>query len=118
MSLSCSCDFDGDCSWYYTPPKDFSELKTSRRKRCTSCNTLIDIGATVASFGIERPVRSFVEEEIYGDDGMICMANKYLCEKCAGIYFSLDDLGFSCVAPDENMTELVEQYQHDYVGVI
>lgn len=114
MSLSCSCDSSEEYSWSYTPANDYSILETSRRKRCSSCNNLIDLGSTVALFQIERPVRTFIEESIY-DDGWIPLANKYLCEECADLYFSLQDLGFSCVAPDENMKDLIKLYQAEYV---
>jgi hypothetical protein len=41
------------------------------------------------------------------------------CEVCADLFFSLRELGFECVAPDENMRELVLEYaemQHQPTG--
>jgi len=115
MTLSCSCDTDGDFAWYYEPPRDYSTLESKRRKRCSSCNDLIDIGSTIARFLVYRPVKTFVEERIFGDDGEVYLADKILCEKCADLYFSFDDLGFSCVAPDENMIELAREYSQVYL---
>ncbi len=113
MPLSCSC-YDSDYSWCFTSPDDYSELSTSRRKRCCSCRELISVGAVVAEFSVTRATKTWVEEEIYGEDGEIEIASKYLCEKCADLYFSFQDLGFSCVSPDENMVDLAKQYHRDY----
>ena len=114
MSLSCSCDADYDVEWFYIPPSDYSVLTSRRRKRCSSCHNLIDIGATIASFSCYRPPRTFVEENIYGEGGEIDMADKILCETCADIYFSLYELGFECIAPVDNMRQLLKEYQEIY----
>lgn len=51
MGLSCSCrEWEGGEGVAYKPPKDFSKLETSKRKRCRSCNELIDINSLVLSF--------------------------------------------------------------------
>ncbi len=102
MSLSCSCDFDGDFEWYYYPPNDYSKLSTTRRVRCNSCNDLIYIGSIIALF------------TIYSGDGKVQLADRILCEKCSDIYFSLSELGFECVAPNENMIELAKEYHDTY----
>src|SRR3990172_9399345 len=49
MSLSCSTG-DGDFSWYYEHPEDFTTLQTRRRRRCSSCKSLIGKGAHVLRF--------------------------------------------------------------------
>lgn len=112
MPLSCSCDYDGDgdYAWSYSPPKDYSVFGGKRRKRCSSCNALIDIGAICAKFARNRLPISDVEERIYGEDGEIDLADMTLCEECADMYFSLSALGFKCVAPDENMRDLCREY--------
>ena len=112
MSLSCSCGFDNDYAWYFFRPNDYSTFDSKRRKRCSSCNKLIDIGATIADFECYRSPRYEVEEKIYGDE--VPIANKTLCEECADIYFSLQELGFDCVTPDENMRELAKEYKETY----
>lgn len=111
MPLSCYCDSD-DCSWYYRAPDDYEKfLETKRRKRCSSCNDLIAHGEMVARFNCNRPAKDDVELRIYGDDPeAIPMADKWLCERCADLYFSFVELGFDCVAPDENMLELAKDY--------
>lgn len=114
MPLLCSCDFIDDCDWYYTPPADYSIFEALVRKRCSSCKSLIDIGATIARFEITRPPKTWVEEKIYGEDGDIYMADKLLCEKCADLYFSFRELGFNCVAPDEDMLDLAKLYSQQY----
>lgn len=114
MSLSCSCDFDGDFDWYYMRPEDYSTLKTKRRKRCSSCGDLIDIGAISTSFDCWRPPRDEMEERIHGEDGEVYTAPMRHCERCADLYFSLRELGFECVGPDEDMRELVKEYAETY----
>ena len=44
-----------------------------------------------------------------GDDGEIPRANHYHCEECAGLFFSLEDLGY-CGQPYEDQRELVREY--------
>ena len=111
MSLSCSCDFDGDYDWYFYAPDDYSTLETSHRKRCSSCNTLVDIGSTIARFECYRQPKWEVEISIYGEDGEIPIADKILCEECADIYFSLYELGFECISPTENMRGLAIEHK-------
>lgn len=114
MPLSCYCDYYDDYEWFYYSPVDYTKLDTTKRKRCSSCGSLIDINATVAKFNCFRPPKDEIEEKIYGEDGEIEMAPKYLCEECADIYFSLFELGFECVSPEENMRELLEEYKELY----
>jgi hypothetical protein len=52
---------------------------------------------------------SDIEVRIYGEDGEIPLASSYLCERCADLYLSLDDLGY-CGQPWENQLELVSEY--------
>ena len=114
MGLSCSCqEWEGE-GVAYEPPKDFSKLETSKRKRCSSCNKLIDVNSLVLSFGRFRAPESDVEINIFGDDGEIRLANHYLCEKCGEIYLNIESLGY-CVDPDENMNDLLKVY-HEISG--
>ncbi len=107
--LSCSCEYD-DPDYYFVPPVDYSTLQTSRRKRCWSCNDLIDVGALVLEFGRHRPPRSDIEERIYGECGEIYLADKFHCEKCGDIYFNLSDAGFECLDPGESMRQAMKEY--------
>lgn len=50
-----------------------------------------------------------IEYRIYGDDGEIPRAPAYLCETCADLAFSLEELGY-CPQPWENQRELVAEY--------
>ncbi len=116
MSLSCEC-FD-DYDWYYEAPKDYSILDTSKRKRCVSCNDLIDIKSVCVKFPSFRFARDDVEERIYGSDE-VPMADKYMCEKCGDLYFSLDELGFCVkIGGDETMRDLIEEYQSKYINQV
>lgn len=108
--LSCLCYEDGD--WFYDPPEDFSVFPHRRRKRCTSCKTLISQGETCLSFKRARSIRSDIEEDIYGTEKPL--ATWYLCEKCGEIWLNLDAIGY-CVNPDEDMGELMREY-HEMTG--
>ena len=111
MPLSCSCDFPDYPSWYVWAPHDYSEMpKFKRRKRCSSCGELIDAGSVVAKFKRTREPRSDIEESIYGEGDTIYLADQYLCETCADLFFSLQELGFECVMPTDNMRSLVREY--------
>jgi predicted RNA-binding Zn-ribbon protein involved in translation (DUF1610 family) len=110
MSLSCSCDYDGYGPYYY-PPDDYSVMPDNkRRKRCSSCGTLIEHGSTVAEFTRDRCPQSDIEESIYGDGPSVPLASVFLCETCADLYFSFYELGFECVSPYDNMRDLLKDY--------
>lgn len=108
MGIACECSDDFD---YYVDKPFATELKTSRRKRCTSCKVLIDIGEDCLSFPSWRRPRSDIEERIHGDE--VPLANVYMCEKCGNIYESLSELGF-CVDLDEPMKYALSEY-HEFV---
>ena len=114
MSLSCSCEWDpepGDITWY--PPNDYSLFDTNKRKRCCSCKELIEIGAISAKFNRSKTPDSDIEVNIYGEDGEVPRAPSYMCEHCADLYFSLDELGF-CVNITDDMRDLAKEYADTY----
>lgn len=118
MSLSCSCDWDPDPGeWWYEIPDDYSVLDTKRRQRCaaTGCGCLIDVGATVAKFRRRKVPETDVEVRIYGEDGEIPLADWYLCEECADLWFSLYELGFECVGPNDVRND-AKEYAENYGG--
>lgn len=113
MPLACGYP-DCDYEWYYVPPHDYSialRTRSGRRKKC-SCGAFINPGELCAEFDCSRDSRNDIEERIYGDE--VPLANKFLCERCADLYFSLQELGFNQVSPEENMVELVEEYAAVY----
>lgn len=113
MPLSCSIwEYDSDsASWYFYPPKDYTVFVRARRKRC-SCGDLISFGETCTVFKCARGPRTELEERIRGEE--VWLASKYLCERCSDMYFSLLELGFVAVCPEENMIELVKEYSATY----
>ena len=115
MSLTCYCDY-GNPSWYYDAPDDYTKLTTNRRRRCSSCNELINVGDTCTIFTRQRHPETEIEIKIFGEDGEIDIAPMYHCEACADLYFNFQELGFTCVAPNENMRDLVREYQSEYIG--
>jgi predicted RNA-binding Zn-ribbon protein involved in translation (DUF1610 family) len=111
MILSCECpDWEGDPgTWAYIVPDDFSRLETKRRRRCSSCKDLINIGSECLRFERIRAPYTDIEAEIVGDDAEIPMSPFYQCEKCGEIYFNLNAIGY-CISPDSNMEELLKEY--------
>ena len=114
MGLSCSCpeaDFDpGDKFW--KDMKDYAPLVTKRAKRCWSCKELIPVGTLCSEVTRRKVPKTEVEEKIYGEfegDNGVPLASKYLCERCADLCFSLEELGY-CVEPYEDQRKLVEEY--------
>lgn len=88
-----------------------------RRKRCT-CGALIKPGEACAVFDCSRPARTDIETAIYGEDSdAVPIADKWLCERCSDLYFSLSELGY-CVGPDDKMLELAEEYAHEHREVM
>lgn len=110
MTLSCGCDDSGVHAWYFEEC-GFSTLKTTRGRRCRSCKTPIKPGATCLELARDRAPRTDLEERIYGDE--VPLATWYLCERCGGIFLSLEELGF-CVQPSESMDAQLAEYHRDY----
>ena len=118
MGLTCGCDFEFDLSSvteYAYPPEGYAVMSASRRKRCTSCGVLIDVGVIAANIKRVRIPKDDVELLVYGDDGEIPLADKWLCERCADLFFSLEELGY-CVSPYDDMRELVHDYADDHAA--
>ena len=109
MGLTCYCGDDYD--WYYTGPEDFSTLATKRARRCCSCKAKIPVGGECARFERFRCAENDIEERIWGDS--VQLADRFMCEACAGLYFSLEELGF-CINLGDNMRELVRDYADTY----
>jgi hypothetical protein len=106
MSLTCSCG-DGDYDWWYYEPK-LVVLNTKRSRACCSCKERIHVGDECAEF--ERFTTcgyGSIDERIYGDERPL--APKYLCDRCYGLYESLDDLGF-CDLLGQDMRKLAREY--------
>ena len=114
MPLSCECETELEDGYtYYDPPSDYSVLGTSKRQRCWSCRKLIDLNTVVLKFERFKIAEYDVELSIYGEGGEVPRASKYLCEECADIYFSLEELKF-CVYAGENQKHLLKEYVEIY----
>lgn len=114
MSLSCSCDYcpePGD--WYYDDISDYKPLSTRRGRRCSSCKELIKVGQTcVEAFRVKVP-ETDIEIKIYGEEGEIPLPSHFMCERCADLLNSLEELGF-CPSPSSDQRELVRDYAETY----
>lgn len=115
MRLSCRCQYNDDAEWWYDLGEDFEPLKTKRSRRCLSCKEKIPVGSDVVVVKIWRRTESDYEISRFGEHEFIYFADKFLCERCGGIYYSLVDLGF-CVDPyEQSMLDLLKEY-HELVA--
>lgn len=110
MVLMCSCDFDPEPGMrLWEDPKDYTTLATKRSRKCCSCGCRINVGDTCAEVRKLKVPESEIECRIYGEEGEVPLASEYMCERCAGLAFSLDDLGY-CGQPWEDQRELVKEH--------
>ena len=105
--MAYSSEYDHD--WDYLSPDKLSVFSAKRRKRCSSCGELINIGECVAEFDCYRHPKTLVEENIYGECGEVPLANRYLCKSCSEAYFSMRKTGgLKLIPPTENMLDLIK----------
>lgn len=108
MSLSCYCGDDYD--WYYMPADNYAPLKTKRSRKCCSCGERINVGDLAMRFERFRYAGyGTVEANIYGEGGEVWMVPRYMCERCADLYWSLEELGY-CINLGDDIRELVREY--------
>lgn len=93
-------------------PDDFVRYQRPRRKRCSSCRRLINIGEDCLEFTRERTAYTEIEERICGEE--IPMASLFMCEKCGEIYLNLEDIGY-CLNPLDSMADCLRHY-HELTG--
>lgn len=111
MGLSCSCNDGDDERMFYFCPNDYIKFQRARRVRCCSCKELIDVGAICTKFQRYRSPLYDIEQRIYGDE--VELSEKFMCETCSDLYFSLDELGF-CYNLGDNVHKLVKEYAETY----
>lgn len=93
--LACDCDYGDDVAYWYETDDEVRPLATKRMRRCCSCKDRIAVGDDCQSFTRWRnPNYGSVAERIFGEGGEEPLATWYLCDRCAGLYESLDSLGF------------------------
>ncbi len=115
MPLTCYCDWEPEAGmWFYYPPADYSTLSTKRARKCSSCGERIAVGDLCCKFNRNKIPEHDVEVRIWGEDGEIPLAPWFICERCGDLWWSMNDLGFECVGPGENMLELVREYAATY----
>ena len=112
MSIHCDYgDFDPSDheTWFYYP-NDYTTLKTKRRKRCCSCQNLIEIESICTKIERFRHRTKWEEaRSLHYDDG-VRIAPWWMCEECSDLMLSLRELGYSFDV-GENMKLLVEIYK-------
>lgn len=110
--LSCSCEND-DAEWWYDDTKDVAPLATKRMRKCCSCKTRIAVGDDCKPFPRWRNVNSYSDPEvlvrIYGEGGEMALPTWHLCDRCAGLFESLDSLGF-CDLLGQDLRAVCREY--------
>lgn len=130
MPLTCGCGYDFDFEpgdWYFEPvcieKIDFELFEGKKRKRCCSCNELIDIRSPCIRYSRYRYPYTEAEARITGysslessmnDEASIKMPDLFHCEKCGEIWLNLYSVGFECLYPNENMLKMMEEYRELY----
>lgn len=108
--LSCYCDND-DAEWWYDDTGEVGPLTTKRMRRCCSCKERIAVGDDCRPIYRWRSVDYYSEPRvisyIYGDE--YPLTTWYLCDRCAGLYESLDSLGF-CGLLGQDLREACREY--------
>jgi len=106
--LSCDCDYGDDAEWWFDDTKEVAPLTTKRMRRCCSCKDRIAVGDDCKPFIRWRNADcDSVEYHIHGEE--IPLPTWYLCDRCAGLYESLDDLGF-CGLLGQDLREMCREY--------
>ena len=87
---------------------------TGYRNRCKNCKSMIEKNALCVEAKRFKIAETDVEISIYGEwegegTGEIRRASWWLCESCADVLFSLEELGY-CVPLDE-ITITLREYQ-------
>lgn len=111
--LSCSCDDGDDADWYYYGQPEVAPLATKRWRKCCSCKALIRPGDDCMAFERFRHVSPYSDPEvlvrIYGEGGEMPLPTWHLCDRCAGLFESLDGLGF-CNLLGQNLVKVCREY--------
>jgi len=107
MTLACECDYD-DPKWWHEGAAEVAPLATKRMRRCCSCKARIAVGEDCSAIRRWRtPEPDSVAERIFADEEPL--ATWYLCDRCAGLYESLDGLGF-CDLIGQNLVNVCREY--------
>lgn len=106
--LTCGCGWDGDYEQYYEIADEFTPFKGTRRKRCTSCNKLINIGESTLKAFLLGYAGDAIEEKIYEDNPILRRTFTY-CEECGEILLNLNEYGY-CFDLKENMHALLAEH--------
>ena len=106
--LACDCDYGDDAEWWYDDTAEVVPLATKRMRRCCSCKDRIAVGDECAAITRWRnPGEDSIAYRIFGDEEPL--PTWYLCDRCAGLYESLDGLGF-CNLLGQDMREVCREY--------
>lgn len=111
MPLTCDCDMgllEPGQIYYVDGPSNFSVLNTKLSRKCINCDIKIEPDSVVTEHVRFKVPKHDIEIVIYGEDGEIACASKFLCESCSDMYFNLKDRGY-CIWPWE-VTECLNDY--------
>ncbi len=106
--IGCGCGFFDNDESTYTPPTRFSRLDTVRRRRCCSCQEMINIGDECVEFKRYRDARNDTEERFHGSE--VHLAPWFMCESCGEMYLNLAWYGHCIPLPDD-MRQLMREHR-------
>ena len=106
MTLTCECGGDY-FEWWHDGGREVAPLATKRWRSCCSCKERIAVGDDAKEFVRWRNPTNDVEWRIYGDT--VPTASWWMCDRCAGLYESLDSLGF-CELLGQNLVDACREY--------
>lgn len=105
--LACNCDYGDDVAWWHEGD-EVKPLATKIMRRCCSCKERIAVGDDCKRFPRWRtPNEGSVAWRIHGDEERL--STWYLCDRCAGLYESLDGLGF-CGLLGQDLRSVCREY--------
>ena len=112
MALSCHCHYEPECGdVLIDTPRDYEPLTTRRRRRCCSCNEPIHPGQLAVEFPRYKVPDCDYEWSRWGETAETGprRASWYMCERCADLFYSLDELGY-CINISYDMRDLAREY--------
>lgn len=98
-------------------------IESEKPDKCQSCKKDINTGDLCISIERYRYPNDELEakntgyddlEEAMENEATIKMDDHYICEKCGEIFLNLQNVGFECLSPSENMPDALREYQIEY----
>lgn len=110
MALACDNDYypePGEVTWW--PATTWTRHSRKRIPKCVSCGTRVPAEKDCLEFARFKVPDSDIEVRIYGEDGEIPRASKFMCWECGWRYLALHRHGYAINIYD-NMAALMREH--------